>query len=124
MMPNVVAPRRSMLQATTLQRSLCADFVPSCSLTRMKVGINAALNDPLMTLIAKEGTIKAMRKASISSPVPKDAATTSSFPVATTFVTKVNKAMMRVALKILRFVETLDQSVHFFMISCIHAFLA
>src|SRR5438105_2485895 len=76
--------------------------------------MNAALNEPLMTEMASEGTMKATRNASMASAVPNDAATTSSFAVETTLAPKVNEAMMSVALKILRFVETFDQSVHFF----------
>ena len=120
----VAAARSSVLDVITLPSSFCAECAPPRSLTWIYVGMNAALNEPLMTEMASEGTINATRNASSASAVPKDEATTSTFAVETSFAPRVNEAITRVALKILRFVETFDQSVHFFMISCIHAFLA
>ena len=116
-MPRVAAPRRSALEASTLQRSFWAQSPPSRSLTWMYVGMNAALNEPLITAVAREGTTKAIRNASMASPVPKDAATASSFTLETSFAAKVSEAITRVALNILRFVERFDHRVHCFAAS-------
>ncbi len=53
----------------------------------------------------------------MASPVPKDAATTSSFTIETSFAPNERKAIMRAAPKILRFIEAFDQRTHCFKTS-------
>src|SRR6266699_2958510 len=70
----------------------------------MKVGIKAALNEEPTRDTQKEGSRKAIRKASSASLRPKRSATTSSFAVEPSLAMRESEAMRTTARKIFRLV--------------------
>jgi len=105
-----VANSNPRAHSAALEKTRVAAASPSRAATWTTAGINAVFREPATTVVANAGSMKATRKASMSSPRPKWFATTMSFRMPATRVSRLSDPMTAEAAKMRRLADAEDHS--------------